>query len=159
MDRLIPLNTALLTTLLPFTKNQKIADMLGQAIGSGWDNLGDADSWPILAFYVQAQDDVFSVYLATPGRFILAELTLAGRTRIVTLPIERLARLVTDQNDTSLSVLIELDADGIIYRDIPDGNNQSTKRSFPPAFEISASGEQISPLLNFSVALRSCFGL
>jgi len=159
MDRLIPLNSALVTTLLPFTKNQKIADMLGQAIGSGWDGIGDVDSWPILAFYVQAQNEVFSVYLATPGRFILAELTLAGRTRIVTLPIERLSRLVTDQNENTLLVIIEIDADGIIYRDIPDGNNQTTKRSFPPAFEINASGEQVQPLLNFSVALRSCLGL
>ena len=159
MDRLVPVNSALLTTLLPFTKNLQIAEMVGQAVGSGWDNIGDSDSWPILAFYVQAQNEVFSVYLVTPGRFILAELTLTGRVRIVTLPIERLARLVTDQSNNSLSVIVEIDADGVIYRDVLDGNNQTTKRSFPPAFEITAVDEQVLPLLNFAIALRGSFGL
>ena len=153
------INQAFLTTLSPYFKNNDIKELVLHALGCSFEEIANSEEWPISGFYLQVTDQVFSLYLTTPGRFILAELSTQGDILTVMLPIERITRVVSQLSNGTYTLTIEIDADGSVVRNFKEESGEIYTRSFPSAYIINASGSTIPALGNFATGLRSLLAL
>lgn len=159
MDRITPVNSSFLQALAPFSSNSSIKLLVENTISTSIDSLSSIENWPILAFYIKATEDLFSLYVVTPGKFLLGEMNLEGRMLNIALPIERVKRLTLEIDLKSVLFFIELDADAKVYRKIFENEVELGLRELPSGYEITAPNEDSASLINFSNAFKSIIGL
>lgn len=130
----------------------------------------DAATFPIVGFAVLPDATTFLVYVLTPGRFIRYEVSADSRSLTVALPLSRVSRVVELTAPSSITVLVELDADAVVsrgeYRESGDDNDPgaaagvSLSRAERTTYELTATTrERATELATFSLALRSSLGM
>lgn len=158
MDRNEVVNAQLLSALAPFISNKAISDLVTVTLGTDMESLQDGASWPIASFYLKAETEVFALYAVSPGKFMLGEINTNGRMLNVTIPLDRIRRIVTDLTVGQMILLIEVDADQSTYRETND-NGIKSYRHLPAGYEIVVGEADVPALLNFANGLRNVIGL
>jgi len=125
------------------------------AVGGRPGQVLDPAMHPILGFYLEAAADQFTGYLLTPGRLVRYEANSA-ESLTVTVPLDRVGRVVELTNGTALRVSVEMSADAVTTVTMPDG----LQRSLPATYEIDAlGGPDTEKLAEFSRVLRMSLGI
>jgi hypothetical protein len=125
-------------------------------------NLRDK-AYPIVGFFIDAHDEaILSIYMVTPGRFILYEINQLGTSFTAVLPIERvrhMERMVTLEND---SLVVEFDAQrsftNTVFRESDEGGSTASATTTYAKYELIASTKTTS-LDTFAAALSNTLGL
>lgn len=170
MSRNTSVNRELAASLAPFANVPAIMSGVTAAVGADDPTWFDAsDTFPIVGFFLRPNPQVFSVYLVTPGRFILFELTPSGDSLTVTVPLSRVRRVVETVLTGRRQLVVEVAADRSVLQLEAgstglDGTGQAVTATQgvirPSGYEINANDEsEDAAIARFARALRRSCGL
>jgi hypothetical protein len=166
MARDIAINDALeaeLDTLRGQGAPESLLSGVLSMLGAGPGEALTAEFYPVFGFHISASAEQFLVYAVTPGRFCRYEV-VNGRSLTVTVPIERVSRVVEAVDAAGLLVMIELDADftASVSESSPTeaSPTRTVGRVTRTMYELRAGDEvSIAALAAYSRALRNAIGL
>lgn len=111
MTRGEPINDRLLNNLHPFSREPDFLEEIAEALGAeSYEDLESKEDFPVLGYYLRT-GEVFGFYAVTPGRFCFFERNRQHDTLTISLPIERVRRVVLARVGGVLRLSVELEAD------------------------------------------------
>jgi hypothetical protein len=134
----------------------EICSALGMPRGSSVSN----KDYPVTGFFIDAtKEAILSIYVITPGRFILYEINEVGTSFTMVLPIERVRHMERLKSPTGDTLVVEFDAHRTFTETTYDENATLVKAVTTFAkYELVASTKTTS-LEAFAVSLSNTLGL
>lgn len=184
MPRLVPVNTEFAATLRRYEAAPDLVAGLRSALAVAPGDSLAAEDYPLYGYHLRSSATQLLGYFITPGRFIRYEVA-GGESLTITVPIERIRRVVERAGARTLTVTIEIDADTatatteaqLATRPDPDSRDDdrlgrlvAVTRTTATVYEITAEapenptagvdgGTDLADLARFSTALRASLGL
>lgn len=185
MSRTRPANDALAQALAPYAAG---VPALGEGVRSalalpeGWGICEEATvaEYPVAGFVLRPGEEVFAVYLCTPGRFLLFELAAGGDSLSVALPLARIRRVVESRLGEVVSLTVEIEADRLSLSSSAErlegpatdaagaavegqryARSESRGSVLPTVYEMAspAGSPEAAALAGFARSLRNLIGL
>lgn len=173
MPRLVPVNADFETALQSFRDAPGLVAALRSALAVAPGDAITAEEYPLCGFHLTSTDKRLLAYFVTPGLFVRYE--LADRQSLtITVPIERIRRVVEHAGPTWLRVTVELDADTAVAvteaKIGPDPDSldddriaravtRTTATTYELVVEAADGGDvELTRLATFSRGLRAALG-
>lgn len=113
MNRTPAVNAQLHTEAMSLSSDGGFLSALEHALGMPPGAMvSAAGQWPVLAFHIERGQGVV-VWALTPGRLVRYEV-LEGTSLAIAIPLGRVTRVLEQISAESVSVTVELDADGSV---------------------------------------------
>ena len=110
-----PMNAALVSELNAWRNNPELLSGIAYAAGArSQEELADPLYRPVTGYWIDPGQQVFAVWVLTPGSFVMHERSLDSQTFTLAVPIARVRRVVEQFDGQRISVTIEIDADRVV---------------------------------------------
>jgi hypothetical protein len=108
-------NKDLLNSLLPYSQNTPLLDLISNSLGYiSFMELSKDSTDRLQSFLLDASDELFTLWLLEKNRVVLFQSTRAAQTLTVSIPLSRVRRVVSEIDSSSYKITIEIDADRVI---------------------------------------------
>lgn len=170
-------NERLAEALSPYVEGDGIFTRIVPEVLAALGAPPDADlrdpEYPVVGLFLDTGGPVFSLYLVTPGRFIIYQLNAEGTGLTIVVPLERLRQIehrrrwateTRDENDqvtTNLvdQLIVEVDAQRTYSRaSYPDDETAEVTSVTTFTTYVLIAGPQTSSLEDFARALSNVLG-